>query len=196
MYRFLTGAVVCLLLTGGSASAQNVPTFGLVIGVPTQVGLLWQVTERVAVRPDVSWTWYRADTTATGLLAGYDASTRTTGVVLGVSGLFYLGGHDDLRTYVVPRYGLSRSSSAIDSDLSISGLPDQLQPATSIRSTRRSHAGSVAFGAHYTLGSRFGLFAELGLEFASSSNGGGTGGLDSTARSVGTRSGVGVVLFF
>lgn len=191
-YRLL-GAAACLwLLSSGPAFAQDAPTLGLVIGAPAHVGLLWQVSERVAVRPDFSWSWSRTE--ATGQFSGtYEASTRGVRVSPGIGVLFRLSDDERLQTYLATRYGFSRSSTSSESDLSVPGIPGSSRSLT--RSTQRSHSGGAAFGARYAPGSRFGVFGEFGLEYSSSS-GSVAAAIDSTSKAAGTRAGVGVILFF
>jgi hypothetical protein len=89
-----------------------------------------------------------------------------------------------LRAYVVPRHAYSRSSN--ESEGPFSGV--------NFESTTTGHTGGVSFGAQHALGERFAIFGELGLVYE-------RGRTDVTTtelrrRSFGTRSGVGVVVYF
>lgn len=164
--------VFSLLLLGyaGTASAQQAEKkLGVTIGYPSAVGLLWPVTDRIAVRPALSFTWMSTDTlpTLSGLEPGSSSSTLVT---LHADVLFYLSQEDDLRTYITP--GLSYSRSTGSDDLVV-------------------HA---SYGAQYDLGTRFGVFGEVGLAFLSDSH-----SFDSfkiSSKRFGMRSGVGVILYF
>ena len=48
--------IAFLLFIGTSANAQEKGEKGLVIAYPTSVGFIWNVTDRIAIRPDVSFT--------------------------------------------------------------------------------------------------------------------------------------------
>lgn len=195
VYRVAIASCLLLLSTAGTALAQNDRTVGLVMGVPVQVGLLWHATERVAVRPDVSFNWSSSESSSDSLLSdlGYGGTTSSssTRVATGVSLLFYLTGAEDLRTYIAPRYSFSRSSSSSSTDLSVPGVPDGLLLTSD--STHTSHSVGGLFGTSYSLGSRFTVFGEIGFDFSTLSS-----ALvgSSTSKSVGTRGGVGVVVYF
>ncbi len=50
--RIVRTAVLMLLVCGvGRAYAQDDPRVGLTMGYPTSVGVLWHVTDRIAIRP-------------------------------------------------------------------------------------------------------------------------------------------------
>jgi hypothetical protein len=44
--------------------AQESRPFGLVFGAPANVGVLWQAAKRLAIRPDVSFSWASTETTS------------------------------------------------------------------------------------------------------------------------------------
>ena len=194
--RFLPVSCLLLLSVTASAFAQTDHRVGLVMGVPVQVGVLWHASERVAVRPDVSFSRTSSEFDASLPLGGvaYTSSVGSTRVTTGVSLLFNVTDEGDLRTYVAPRYGFSRSSSSSASDVSGPGGLGGLSDAS--RSTQATHSVGGLFGAHYALGSRFALFGEVGLDFSTSSTTSALVETRSTGRSAGTRGGAGVVLYF
>ena len=152
------------------------------MGYPASVGVLWHVTERIAVRPELAFarTWNDRDGSTS-----VESSSWTLGV--GVSALFYLTRADNLRTYVSPRYAYSRSSSTASSDIFVP-LESRLRSASS------SIFGS--FGAQYALGRRFGVFGEVGLGYSRQSLRSFFSESRSTAHAVTVRSGAGVILYF
>ena len=200
--------LVPMLCIASAARAQDAPKVGLTMGYPTSVGVLWQVADRVAVRPELSLSHVSGDTSGVDLTNTPTplASDNTTSVGTGVSALFYIGPREALRTYVSPRFSYSRSSTSASSGTSTSD--------TAIS----SYQVTGSFGAQYTLGRRFGLFGEIGVGYTRTNtaidsivtittgtivNGVITQNTRTQALSSGshsntvaTRSGVGVIFFF
>lgn len=191
------GLLLCLLLLSvtGRAFAQDDPPVGLVMGVPVQAGILWHVTERVALRPDVSFSWSLSELGATSMPADvvYSSSVSSSRQSLGLAFLYYLGDDDGMRTYVAPRYRLSRASASTESAIVIPGIPDRSEDDR--RLSQVTHSGGVSFGASYGLGDRFAVFGEVGFEFVTSSSPP-LLDLESTSRALATTGGVGVVMYF
>lgn len=195
MRRALTVAALVLLTAGvGSAGAQEGARVGLVMGYPAAVGLQWQASSRIAIRPEVNLGRSSSEGTSTGGSQG-SSSSWSTGV--GVSALVYLGGKDEgLRTYVSPRFGYTHNSSTSNS------VPSPAASAYSSENTANTYAVAGSLGAEYTLGKRFAAFGEVGLSYAHQDSTGlqSTIGLSATgtssASTVGVRSAVGVILFF
>src|SRR5689334_22178850 len=94
------------------AAAQDPPRFGIVMAYPAQAGVLWKVTDRVAVRPEFNWTHSTIESTGTSTVftgTGVTTTTVTTttstnGTGYGVSGLWYLARRDALGLYLSPRF--------------------------------------------------------------------------------------------
>ena len=171
----------CVMAVGTArAGAQEKGQAGITMGYPASVGVLWHVSDRVAIRPECSFSW--TDGSSAGIIA---SSTQFWSFGTGVSALFYAPAHDNLRTYVSPRFTYTRSQG--DSDTSAS------------TTTAYSFAGM--FGAQYALGRRFGIFGEVGVGYARQGGSTTTQFLgqtrtESNGNTIGTRSGVGVVLYF
>jgi opacity protein-like surface antigen len=205
-HRRLGWMAIMIALVAATASAQDDPRIGIAMGYPASIGIVWQVSERVAVRPEISLTRVSGENTTTSLIpvisvgGGLNSSTTTTvtsnetwQVGAGLSGLFYVSRHEHLRTYVSPRWAYTRASTSTSS----TGLPSGLN--TGAIST--GHLVSGSLGAQYSLASRFSVYGEVGIAFsrsvtepnqsiASFSIG------ESVSRTIGTRSGAGVVLYF
>lgn len=194
-HRVTCATVLVLLGIASSVSAQNERRVGLVMGVPVQVGILWHATERVAVRPDVSFSWSSSDLAAASSdYVDYSSSTSLSRLSFGLALLYYVGDDEGVRTYLAPRYRASRVSTSSESTLVIPGIPDVL-PDRDRRLTQVSHSGGVSFGASYAPGDRLAVFGEAGLDFATSSSPR-LDDIEATSRAVGTTAGVGVVLYF
>jgi hypothetical protein len=184
------------------------------MGYPSAIGILWNAADRVALRPEFTWTRGSTDSpTVTDPILGTISSGTSsdnwqTGV--GISALLYVARYDNLRTYLTPRIAYSRLSAS--SNVSASPV------ASSNTTTSWSTSGS--FGLQYTVGRHFGVFGETGLNYQASTSettliesrtifgGIGAGGVimtttssftvksESRTHSFSSRSGVGVIFFF
>ena len=178
---YLAGLSLVLVgLTATSASAQEAGDVGVTVSAPSAIGVIWHVTPRLAIRPDMTFSFCESD--AEEILP--DISSRAFS--LGGSVLFYTGRWDNLQTYVTPRVSYSWSSSRIDG------------AAGDFDSTQNGWGLSGSFGGQYTLGTRFAVFAEAGLGFSSQSTEtpSSFGDNERTAWSLGTRTVIGATLYF
>ena len=183
----MNGRIVCgagLVLAGLMATpvaAQEKGDTGLTISAPSAIGVIWHVSEKVAVRPEVSFSFSETDGDSANV-----SDIKTHMVTLGGSALFYLGRWDSLRTYFAPRLSYSWSGSSTgDSGFDISSNQDAW-----------GLAGSI--GAQYGLGTRFAVFAEAGLMYSSTRIESVTSivNLDRTAWAFGSRTAIGGTLYF
>lgn len=124
---------------------------GLTVSAPSAIGVIWHVSERVAIRPDISFSFSETDAEGANVS---DLSSHS--VTLGGSSLFYVGQWDSLRTYFAPRFSYSWAGSSARG----SG-PD-------LASSQDAWGLAGSFGAQYGLGTRFAVFAEAGLMYSSS----------------------------
>lgn len=171
-----------VLLAAGTASAQDTKKVGITMGYPSSVGLLWHVSDKVAIRPELSFGGGSSETTGSGLSVNSDNFT----VVTGASALFYLHTDDKLRTYVAPRFIYSHTSTTADSSTIMPLSSEQTGDATGVQGL---------FGAQYGLGSRFALFGELGFGFTHTTQKSSLSPTKGTSDSWGTRSAVGIVFY-
>jgi hypothetical protein len=179
----IAAAGVCLLV-GVPAQAQDAGRVGLVMGYPS-VGVIWHVSDRVALRPEVDLSRVSSESESSGSLpTGGSGESWSAGT--GVAALLYLGTTDALKPYVSPRFSYQKSSSTTSSAFG----------ETTTTASRKTLSGS--FGAEYSLGRRFAVFGEVGVEQA---------WIDTesesvlpvsrtTGRSTSLRSGVGAILYF
>lgn len=157
MKRLMIG-VSMVLSVGANALAQDAGQIGITMGYPSAVGIIWQVTDRVAVRPSIAFSTGSTDSGTLipdlALLGGAIQSDEisSTIVTAGVSGLFYFGQWDKLRAYVSPGYAYGRAFSNIGSTF----LNDD-------KHTTYQVTGS--FGAHYQFHHRFAVFGETGIGY-------------------------------
>jgi hypothetical protein len=193
----VTVTIVCL---AARASAQDAPKAGIAMGYPASIGVVWHVSDGVALRPEIGVSRSSGEFTATSFISIGGTTNTTTSlttndnwqVAIGLSALFYLSRHDALRTYVSPRWAYTRTSSSSASGPS---------PNQSSSSTGNGNFVSGSFGAEYALARRFSVFGELGLGYnrtitSPTSGSSGVTTTDSASRTFSTRSGAGVILYF
>ena len=166
--------------TAAAAHAQDQPRVGLTTGYPASIGVLWHVSERTAIRPQFSFT--RTSSSSDSLI---DATTDFWSLGTEVSVLFLSPVRDDLKLYVAPRFGYSRTTGTTESS----------------ESTTDTYSFGGMFGGHYTLGRRFSLFGEAGLQYSHSTGVATSAAIPAAHRtntgdSWGTRTGIGVVIYF
>ena len=201
------------VLCPAAAHAQDEPTFGLAMGYPTAVQMLWRMNDVATLRPE--FTWARSSNESPSVndpVLGTIANPTTFDswqATVGLSALFYVHRVERLRTYVSPRFAYSHSISSSG----ISNTP------TGSNGRGRTYTTSGSFGAEYPVGRHFGVFGELGVSYMSMTTETtlvetrnsivtiGPGGLvtststftvqsESHAHSIATRSGVGVIFYF
>jgi hypothetical protein len=179
---------LAMLVAPVGAAAQESGDVGISMGYPANIAIIYHVSDGIAIRPDFNVSWLSSEDPED---PGLESSGLTLG--FGVSGLFYTSRGDSLRTYVTPRFGYSRTHS--DNELS------QTQTA---ETTSSSYQLAGSFGAQYSLGTRFTVFGEAGVQYAwmhaTFISGLSTPRFDNSgendARSFGTRTAVGVVFYF
>lgn len=180
--RKLLGVLACVAaMLPSQALAQEEGKIGVTMGFPSSVGVLWHVTENVAVRPEFSLSWSSSESEF--------AESDGFGFGSGVSVLFYMSRSENLATYFSPRYSFTRTAT----ESRYEGA-QFIEPV--IESTNRTHSFGGSFGAQYFLGSRFSVFGELGLSYARSRAESDVTASEPTGSSVSTRSGVSIVLYF
>jgi hypothetical protein len=185
-----------ILASAASAQAQQDRKVGLVFGYPTAVGVLWHVSDGIALRPDLAVNRQSSETTSTvstGFTPPQTSTSTTTGwnTSVGLSALFYLGSPADLQFYLTPRVAYQFSRTETENS-------PPLPQLSSYESESDGFVVAGSFGAQYRVHERFRLFGELGLSYAEQE--GETGftlarqSLSTT--SFGVRSGVGIVVYF
>jgi hypothetical protein len=175
------------LVTGApsTAWAQDAGQWGVVVAAPGSAGVLWQLSDRWAIRGDVdyhysknvfetggaSFTFNNEVVQAGGTTSRSESSTHSAGV--GLSALVTVHRTDALRLYLAPRIAVNFASTLSESTVATT-LPPGI-PADVIRGLVRSQtvedssatpAGGVSFGASTTIGTRFGVFGEAGVLYS------------------------------
>ena len=176
-------ALVGVLVGCTGAFAQEKRQTGLLMGYPVSFGLIFQASDRVALRPEVSVSAGTAESTSS-LAINPAATSSSWGIGAAFSVNFYTQSRDKLRTYVSPRFSYTRGRTT--NDLSNS------------ESTNWSYGLSASFGAEYALNDRMSLFAEVGYGFtgARTSFTLMTTSQENRALTWGHRSAIGAILYF
>ena len=168
--RLVTFILGMIVVSARPSIAQETGHVGLTMAFPAAIGVIWQATDALAIRPDFTFSQTGSDS----------ISASSTSLGVGVSALLYVRTWDNLRAYLSPRFGYQWSSStfAISSPSS---------------SSTNTYSVGGSFGAEYQLHRRFAVFAETGIVYARTSSGFSPG---SSAHTWGTRAGVGAILYF
>jgi hypothetical protein len=191
--------LVCGLMLGalaGPAAAQEAGDIGVTMGYPGAAGVVWHLTNRFALRPDVSLATSTSESvaTGTGLLGGVALSSTNSshgwGATVGLSGLVTVRTIDRLRLYLVPRVAYSHSTSD-----NKTGLAGSLAEFTA---TTKGIIASGSFGTQYSLHDRFAIFGELGLQYSALTTTSDFPGSknETELTSLGLRSAVGMTFYF
>jgi hypothetical protein len=126
--RVMIVIVGCLVVgLSARADAQEQRRIGITTGYPGAIGLQWHAADRVAVRPEISFS--KTATSSDGIV---DATTDFWSLGTGVSALFFSPVTDNLRTYVGPRFSYVRTTGRNDAS----------------KSTADSYSIAGMFGAH------------------------------------------------
>ena len=176
---------LCTLVVAGLpalAGAQEPHKVGITMGYPAAVGMLWHVSDKVAIRPEFTIGGSSSETSSSSL----DIEGSGWNVGTGVSALFYLRTEDKLRTYFSPRFSYAHTSS----ESSSSSLT-----TTELEQSSNALGVSGSFGAQYAVGDRFTVFGELGFAFSHSHGKSSLQPVTGTGNNWGLRSGVGIVYY-
>src|SRR5580765_1242446 len=108
---FILALAFGVALTAASeARAQDTPRVGITMGSPAAVGVIWNVADRFALRPEMTFSGSTSDSSI-GDIVGVTTGSSNDGFQIGagLSALIYMGRWDALRTYVSPRFSYSRT---------------------------------------------------------------------------------------
>ncbi len=183
-----------LLLFPSVATAQERGKAGVVMAFPASIGATFDVSPRVALRPDVSFSSSWSDSSSPSSSA--TASSNGYGVAVNIAALLYLRKRESLNLYFVPRFGYGHSHSTSSSSSSSSTGGGVTQDAAA-----NVYSISASFGAEHPISRRFGVFGELGFGYSKSLASSAVSMAmnpvtNSTSRGVGTRASVGTILYF
>jgi hypothetical protein len=179
--RLLSLTTGLVLFACGTAGAQEPGKVGMTMAFPGAIGVIWQATDRVAIRPDFNFSHSTLEGAASS--SGWAFGTN-------ISALLYMRKYENVRTYFSPRFSYTRTSTTFNVSLPTQTVfPDQ-------KTTASTKGGGGLFGAQYSPASRFSVFGEAGLSFSHRTSGSSTSGSKITGNGWGTTAGVGVVFYF
>jgi hypothetical protein len=180
--------IISAIAAPAAAIAQDKGDAGITMGYPASIGFVYHLTDRFAIRPEV--TLAASSGKNESEVSTTEGDSLTVGV--GISGIFYVRQWDKLRTYLCPRYTYTHGESTTSSTLF---LPFQ---ETSNETTQRSNAHSFigTFGAQLAVHDRFSIFGEVGAGYTHQSSRSELSESRSTTNQFSTRSAVGVILYF
>ena len=184
--RPLVFAVAAFAAFPCQAAAQS-GRFGLSIGYPTALGVLWQPSALVGIRPEFTFDVFNADSTSVSRLGTSRFSTDTRLVGVGLSALFRVYREENLSLYVSPRYVHRRGRTTVVQD-----VPANVFVTGSDDREIEGHSITGSLGVRYGLGERFGVFGELGVDHSREDTT--DPATESRIDRTGIRSGVGVVV--
>ncbi len=184
MTSVILGAV---MLAPAAAGAQEKGDAGLTMGYPSAIGLIYHVTDRFAIRPEITFS------VSSGKNESPTSTTEgdTVAVGVGISGIFYMRQDDKLRTYVCPRYAYTHGESTTTSSFLAPLVID-----SEITTTTNAHSILGTFGAQYAVHERFSIFGEVGAGYTHQRGHSEISGLKSTTNQFATRTGAGVIFYF
>ena len=185
--QLLLVAVAAVATFPCQAAAQS-GTLGLSIGYPTSLGVVWQPSALVAIRPEFTFELFDADSTSVSRLGTSRFSTDTRLVGVGLSALFLVYREETLSVYVSPRYIHRRGKTIVAQD-----VPADVFVGGSDDRKIQGHTITGSLGARYGLGARFAVFGELGVDHSREDTTDPT--TESRISRTGIRSGAGVVVY-
>src|SRR5688500_14629307 len=114
--RMLVLAVAAFATFPCQAAAQS-GKLGLSIGYLTSLGVVWQPTALVGIRPEFTLELFDAESTSVSRLGTSQFSTDTRLVGVGLSALFLVYREENLSVYVSPRYIHRRGKTIVAQDV-------------------------------------------------------------------------------
>jgi hypothetical protein len=193
----LTVVVLAMVMGWSRAASAQDEKVGLTMGYPTAVGVLWQVSDGVALRPEFSWARSSIDHDS----AFSQDFSNSNGVSFAVSALVRLRQWGAVRSYIAPRFEAVRTTTETTVELPSPQFPPGFPSSQTVKTTGTSYEGGGSIGVQASPAPHFGVFGEVGLMYARTKTDGESSILQSTpstqrGHSVGIRSAVGVILFF
>jgi opacity protein-like surface antigen len=175
-------AIMAAMATiGGGATQAQERNVGITIAHPTAIGMIWHLSEGVALRPEFSFSVIDRESTST---LGSLNQTDGTAVGIGISALFYTHRWDDVRGYISPRFSYGHATSTASSG------------SFEAKTTTKGYDWSASYGAEYRPVDRFSLFGEVGLGATRSTVTTDITSARATSTTWGTRAGVGIAVYF
>ena len=206
MMRACVGVTALVaLLTAVPAWAQTTRRVGVTLGYPAQVGILWHVSSRIAIRPDIGFGAGSSDTESASseILPGVPGTkiqveSSSHSVNGRITALLTVVRWDQAGVYVAPFYSYTTGSSSTTTTITpapipLPGVPPRGPQTNTTTSDTRAHAGGGSIGVQVSVHDRVALFAETGLRYTETS---GSAGARTTSRLWSSSGAIGAVLYF
>jgi opacity protein-like surface antigen len=181
------GIFVSSIGWASAASAQDKGATGVTMGYPAAIGIVHHVSDRFAIRPEVTFA-VANNSSDTG---GFASESDTWTIGVGASAILYLREWDKLRTYVSPRYAYFRGETT-----TMTAFSFPLEGPTENTTTSRQHNLVGSFGAQFAAHEKFSLYGEIGIGYTRQRSRSELTDGRGTSNQVSTRSGVGVIFYF
>jgi len=190
-------AVVMVVMGWSLPALAQEEKVGLTMGYPTAVGVLWQVSDLVAIRPEFTWAQSSIDSST----SFSQNSSDSTGVSFAISALVRLRQWGPVRSYVAPRFEAVRVTTDTTVNLPTPQFPTGFPASQTTTTTGTSYEGGGAIGVQGSPAAHFGVFGEVGVMYSRTRTSGESSVLQSPpstqrGHAAGIRSAVGVILFF
>src|ERR1700752_3353570 len=92
--------VTSAILAGRDARAQDTPRLAITMGYPAAFGVIWNVADRLALRPEVTISKSSTESSGSDLLGPAPVLTNDPNQVgVGLSALYYFARWDAVRAY-------------------------------------------------------------------------------------------------
>jgi hypothetical protein len=184
--RLLACSLALLGMGATGAAAQDEGKVGITMGYPAAVGIIWHVSDTVAIRPELSFSGSSSETDRAENITDSESDGWTLGT--GISALFYVHDYDRVRTYFSPRFTYTRIKATTSTS---NGVFDS-------SSTGRASTYGIAgnFGAEGKIADKFSAFGEVGFGYSHGTTTTSSSSTTSRADTWGTRAGVGVIFYF
>jgi hypothetical protein len=183
---------IMLLAISTPALAQDAPRVGVTMAYPASVGAWVQLSERIALRPDLSFSWSSYETNISDALGQREYASDYLSTSFGVSAIVTIAQWDALRAYVAPRVSYTRiTQNSPTVSFAPVGSPPVIEQHEDV--TDGFDVGAT-FGAYYPLHDRLRVFGEVGAMYLSQSGEREDGRVSQKAFA--NRTSVGLVLMF
>jgi len=209
--RRLAIGIAAVLLVARPTAAQDTGRVGITMGYPGAVGVLWHLTSRVAIEPEIAISKTRVESRVdtsivigSTIISSGSISTTTDGWTTspGVSLRIYVGKWDDVSAYLAPGYVYHHNSST--STTTAPGGFGSVARVETRELSSTTHDVRGMFGVQYAPHRKFSVFGEVGLRYAHAdlptvaASGAGVSSATSvgTSRAFGNAGAVGVAFYF
>ena len=184
--RLLACSLALFAAGATGAAAQDRGKVGITMGYPASVGIIWHVSDTVAIRPELSFSSSSSEASGAGSVTTVESDGWTLGT--GISALFYVHDYDRLRTYFSPRFTYNKIKTT---NSSTNGIFDS-------SSTGRASTYGIAgnFGAEGKIADKFSAFGEVGFGYSHTTTTTTSSSTRNKSDTWGTRAGVGAIFYF